>query len=100
MKFPYFFFFSLLVYFTSSAYSLIVKYPSNVETTTPSNALVIVFAIPTLVNATMGLLGENFSISSCWNNAEQIYKPGNSKYNDGNDGVKSGAININPEDYE
>ena len=63
-------------------------------------ALIVVFAIPTLVNATMGLLGENYSISSCWNNAEEIYKPGNSKYNDGNDGVKSGAININPEDYE
>ena len=63
-------------------------------------ALIVVFAIPTIVNATMGILGENYSVSSCWNNAEQIYKPGNSKYNDGNDGVKSGAININPEDYE
>ena len=64
------------------------------------HALVIVFAIPTLINTTMGLLGENFSSTSCWNNAEQIYKPGDSKYNDGNDGVKSGAVNINPNDYE
>ena len=36
--------------------------------------LIVVFAIPTLVNATMGILGEDYSISSCWNNAEDIYK--------------------------
>ena len=64
------------------------------------HALLIVFLIPTLINATMGILGENFSITSCWNNAEEIYKPGNSKYNDGNDGEKKGAINNNPSDYE
>ena len=63
-------------------------------------ALVIVFAIPTIINATMGILGENYSITSCWNNAEQIYKPGNSKYNDGIEGERPGAVNINPSDYE
>ena len=63
-------------------------------------ALIVVFAIPTLVNATMGILGENYSISSCWNNAEQIYKPGDSKYNDGNEGERPGAVNISPSDYD
>lgn len=63
-------------------------------------ALIAVFAIPTLVNATMGILGENYSISSCWNNAEQIYKPGDSKYNDSNAGERSGAVNISPSDYD
>jgi hypothetical protein len=63
-------------------------------------ALIVVFAIPTLVNAVMGILGENYSISSCWNNAEQINKPGNSEYNDGIEGERPGAVNINPSDYE
>ena len=63
-------------------------------------ALIVVFAIPTLVNATMGILGENYSISSCWNNAEQIYKPGDSKYNDGNEGERPGVVNISPSDYD
>ena len=49
-------------------------------------ALVMVFVIPTLVNATMGMLGEDYSISACWNNAsnastrgESTYKPVNNK---------------------
>ena len=63
-------------------------------------ALIVVFAIPTLVNATMGILGENYSISSCWNNAEHIYKPGDSKYNDGNEEERPGAVNISPSDYD
>lgn len=63
-------------------------------------ALIVVFAIPTLVNAVMGILGEDYSISSCWNNAEQIYKPGNSEYNDGIEGERPGAVNISPSDYE
>ncbi len=63
-------------------------------------ALVMVFALPTIVNAVMGILGENYSISSCWNNAEQIYKPGESKYNDGNDGEKKGPVNTDPREYD
>ena len=63
-------------------------------------ALIVVFAIPTLVNATMGILGEDYSISSCWNNAEQIYKPGNYEYNDGIEGERPGVVNISPSDYE
>ena len=33
------------------------------------NALVMVFIIPVLVNTVMNLLGENYTISACWNNA-------------------------------
>ena len=55
-------------------------------------ALIMVFALPTIVNAVMGILGENYSISSCWNNAEDIYKAGESTYNDGNDGDKKDVI--------
>ena len=35
-------------------------------------ALFIVFMIPTLVNAVMGLLGEKTTISSCWNQASKV----------------------------
>lgn len=55
-------------------------------------AFVIIFFLPTIVNTTMGLLGENYSISSCWNNAEALYKGGESTYNDGNDGKKEPII--------
>lgn len=55
-------------------------------------AFVIIFFLPTIVNTTMGLLGENYSISSCWNNAESLYKGGESTYNDGNDGKKEPII--------
>ena len=55
-------------------------------------AFVIIFFLPTIVNTTMGLLGENYSISSCWNNAETLYKGGESTYNDGNDGKKEPII--------
>ena len=55
-------------------------------------AFVIIFFLPTIVNTTMGLLGENYSISSCWNNAETLYKGGDSTYNDGNDGKKEPII--------
>ena len=55
-------------------------------------AFVIIFFLPTIVNTAMGLLGENYSISSCWNNAETLYKGGESTYNDGNDGKKEPII--------
>lgn len=32
-------------------------------------AAIVVFFVPTIVNATMNLLDENFTISSCWNSA-------------------------------
>ena len=32
-------------------------------------ALVVLFLIPAIINATMYMIGENSKISSCWNNA-------------------------------
>lgn len=62
-------------------------------------ALVMVFALPTIVNTVMGILGENYSVSACWNNAESLYKAGDSTYNNSNDGDKSTII-TDPDDYK
>ena len=43
-------------------------------------SLVIVFLLPALTNLTMYILGENFSVSSCWNNAYKINTSGNGGY--------------------
>ena len=63
-------------------------------------ALVMVFAIPTLVNATMGMLGEDYSISSCWNNASNTSTRGESNYKPVNNKKPSGGINTNPDSYD
>ena len=56
-------------------------------------AIVMVFAIPTLVNATMGMLGEDYSISACWNNASNASTRGESTYKPVNNKKPSGGIN-------
>ena len=61
-------------------------------------ALVIVFMLPVLVDMVMGLMGESYSISSCWNNAESIYRAGESNYNSGNDGEKK-PVTTSPGSY-
>ena len=64
-------------------------------------ALVMVFAIPTLVNATMGILGEDYDISACWNNAKNANTSGNSTYKPVNNNNKpSGPINTTPDSYD
>ena len=63
-------------------------------------ALVMVFAIPTLVNATMGMLGEDYSISACWNNASNASTRGESTYKPVNNKKPSGGINTNPDSYD
>ena len=63
-------------------------------------ALVMVFAIPTLVNATMGMLGEDYSISACWNNASNVSTRGESTYKPVNNKKPSGGINTNPDSYD
>ena len=63
-------------------------------------ALVIIFALPTIVDTVMNILGENYSISACWNYASQIDTSGQtSTYNNGNDGDKS-TIVTDPSDYD
>ena len=63
-------------------------------------ALIMVFAIPTLINATMGLLGEDYSISSCWNNASSASTRGESNYKPVNNKKPSGGINTSPDSYD
>ena len=63
-------------------------------------ALVMVFAIPTLVNATMGMLGEDYDISACWNNAKNANTSGNSTYKPVNNNKPSGPINTSPGSYQ
>ena len=63
-------------------------------------ALVMVFAIPTLVNATMGILGEDYDISACWNNAKNANTSGNSTYKPVNNDKPSGPINTSPGSYD
>ena len=63
-------------------------------------ALVMVFAIPTLVNATMGILGEDYDISACWNNAKNANTSGNSTYKPVNNNKPSGPINTSPGSYD
>lgn len=70
-------------------------------------ALVMLFFIPVLVNATMNLLGENFTVSSCWKNAEKIVQTGESEYKDPDDsGDDEGAEKdkehfiVDPDDYK
>ena len=63
-------------------------------------ALVMVFAIPTLVNATMGILGEDYDISACWNNAKNANTSGNSTYKPVNNNKPSGPINTTPDSYD
>ena len=63
-------------------------------------ALVMVFAVPVIVDTVMNLLGENYSISACWNYAEQVQSMGqNSSYNDGNDKDKE-SILVDPGKYD
>ena len=61
-------------------------------------AAVLVFFIPMFVDAVMGMVGDNYTVSACWNSATN---PGSStSYVDPYDqGKKSGFI-INPSDYE
>ena len=63
-------------------------------------ALVMVFAIPTLVNVTMGILGEDYDISACWNNAKNANTSGNSTYKPVNNNKPSGPINTTPDSYD
>lgn len=46
-------------------------------------AAIVVFFIPILVNVTMGILGENTNISSCWEEASS-YRAGPGTYQDPN----------------
>ncbi len=61
-------------------------------------ATVIVFMIPVFVNAVMGMLGENFSVSACWSSIRET--SGSSTYINPNKEKKKQSIIPNPSDYE
>lgn len=60
-------------------------------------ALIVIFLIPTIVNAVMYMLGDNLTISDCWNNASA----GNNtpSYVDPNEGKRQ-HIGTDPSEYE
>lgn len=60
-------------------------------------ACVIIFFIPMLVNLVMNVAGNNFSVSACWNEAEQVSNK--STYVDPNDN-KQTSILIDPSEYQ
>ena len=63
-------------------------------------ALVIIFALPTIVDTVMNMLGENYSISACWNYAAQVDTSGQtSTYNSSSEGNKSSIV-TDPSDYD
>jgi hypothetical protein len=62
-------------------------------------AALIVFMIPVLINAVMGIVGESTEFTSCWVNAEWDPDPRNATYIDDDDKPSSSVID-NPEDYE
>jgi beta-N-acetylglucosaminidase len=59
-------------------------------------AAVILFAVPTLINATMGMLDESFSVSACWNNIGDYN--GTNSYISTSDVDKKSVVN-NQSDY-
>ncbi len=64
-------------------------------------ALLILFFLPVLINAVMGLFDETFEFAACWNQAERISTLGQeSTYNKGNDKDKNNSILPNPDDYK
>jgi len=60
-------------------------------------ALVIMFFVPVIVNATMGLMGESTDFSSCWNAAPDTIKANNVYIED--DEGQGNSIGVRPEDY-
>ena len=62
-------------------------------------AAAIVFMIPVFVNAVMGMVGENTSVSSCWNQANERSNS-NSTYINPYDKEQKSKITPNADDYE
>ena len=56
------------------------------------------FFVPVIVNATMGLIGENTNFSSCWNNASDVVKASD-RYIDKHDKDKTSPL-IDPNKYQ
>lgn len=88
---------SLLINFTK-----LLKDPDNskLKSTIKNSfiATVIVFFVPIFINVLMNILGENFTVSDCWNKV-QDFKSSTSYASDGTDDKKKPII-PNEDDYE
>lgn len=62
-------------------------------------ALVVVFAIPILVNAVMVLLDDSFNLTKCWNYSEDIGNPMSATFISVDD-RQSTSLLIDPSEYE
>ena len=60
-------------------------------------AIILLFFIPVIINTTMSLLGENYSITDCWNSIRKTSS--DSRYINTNKNKKN-TINNNIEEYE
>ena len=60
---------------------------------------VAMFLVPTIVDATMGLLGDSYSISSCWNMSSSGSSNQESTYNNTLEKEKK-SIFIDPSEYD
>ena len=65
-------------------------------------AAAVVFLLPVFINITMGLIGDNFSITSCWNQAKSKAELARqtSKYINPNGDEKTTSILPKPDDYD
>jgi len=63
-------------------------------------ALVVLFLIPVIVNAAMGLLDDSTELSSCWNNASYNGNNGGGNYVSPYDDNNKSKVYPNPNDYQ
>lgn len=64
-------------------------------------ALVVMFMVPTIVNAVMLLFDDRFELSSCWNNAEKFEIKDKAEFvEDLEDSREKGELIIPPDDFE
>ncbi len=64
-------------------------------------ALLMLFFIPIIINASMGLLDETFEVAACWNQADNASTNGqNSGYINNNGNKKPGSMLTDPSQYE
>lgn len=85
---------------------ILIKLMSNPENKKLKNAfknwliaLLMVFFIPIIVNVTMKLLEDSFSIAACWNYAESAKPTGDSNYIPPNNENPQNVVG-NPNDYD
>jgi len=92
----------LAIIYLSIEIAKAVRYPDKKDSFNKCKnklkALAIIFFIPLFINVLMSMLGENTSVSDCWNNATKVnYNP--SYISTGEDSEKH-PLYTNPDDYQ